>query len=236
MKYIFYLILAIILYFIFVYGRAVLVLRDAKNPHIEHKDAEYGNGSSTIRYIAAGDSTVVGVGASSVEKTYPYKVAEFLGKNHKVIYKNIGVSGARINDVIEKQLPEIIAFDPDVVTISIGGNDIDRLATEEEIMSGFKKIIEELTTKTNAKIYMANLPNFTGARLLPTPYITLIEKRSAPINRAIAQLETDRVKIADVHGRFGSHEDVDAVYSSDWFHPSDEGYEYWVTAFTEKMN
>lgn len=222
----------IVMYFI--HFRYIIFL--APNPVITQVEKEFGSTKNpTLRYIAAGDSSALGVGASTVESTYPYKIAQHLAAKQYVIYKNIGVSGARLKDVREKQLAEIIAFDPDIVTISIGGNDIDRLASKKYVLENFKYILSELTNKTDAQIYIANLPNFTGAKLIPHPYIWMIEYRSAPINEEIFNLESDRVKIANIHDFFGMAIDVPRTYSADYFHPSDYGYDLWTKAFLEKI-
>ncbi len=234
-KYSLYLAVAILSVYLLVYFiRFRYILYLAQNPVIVQVNQELGKGP-LLKYIAAGDSTVQGRGASVVEKTYPYKIAEYLAQDHTVEYKNIGVSGARLRDLKEKQLPTIIAYQPDIITISIGGNDIDRLASKDYVLENLNFIISELNTKTQAKIYIANLPNFTGAQLLPYPYIWLIEKRSAPINRAIIALESDRIKIANVHDFFAAHAKIESTYSADYFHPNDYGYELWTAAFLEKM-
>lgn len=235
MKYFLYSVVAILGAYLLVYFiRFRYILYLAPNPVIVQTDQKLGTGSK-IKYLAAGDSTTLGRGASKVEKTYPYQIAEYLAQKHQVEYKNIGVSGARLREVKEQQLPEIISFQPDIVTISIGGNDIDRLASKDYVLTNLNFIISELTTKTRAKIYLANLPNFTGAQLLPYPYVWLIEQRSEPINQAIALLENDRVKIANVHDFFSDHLKIDSTYSADYFHPNDFGYQLWTKAFVEKM-
>lgn len=235
MKYFLYsmaVILGVYLLVYFIRFRYILYL--APNSVIVQTDRELGSGPK-LKYLAAGDSTVLGRGASTVEKTYPYQIAEYLAQDHKVVYKNIGVSGARLHDLKEKQLPEIIAFQPDIITISIGGNDVDRLASKDYVLTNLNFIISELTTKTQAKIYIANMPNFTGAQLLPHPYVWLIEKRSKPINQAISQLKNKRVTIANVHDFFSDHLDIESTYSADYFHPNDFGYQLWTKAFVEKI-
>lgn len=234
MKYLLYFFIAALGYVVFWYVNFRIVLTQSTNPIIIQTDRSLGKGP-TLKYLAAGDSTAQGTGASIMENTYPFKIAEFLANKNSVEYKNIGVSGARIEDVIAKQLPQIIKYQPDIITISIGGNDIDRLASKEYVLWGFNQIIAELSTKTSAKIYLANLPNFNGAELLPRPYIWLIEKRSGPINQALVSLETERVKIANVHDFFGNETDIASTYSNDQFHPSDIGYKLWTKAFLEKI-
>ncbi len=234
MKYFLTLILIVLVYLGYSFIHFKLVLKKATNPEIIQTVRDLGTGPKLI-YLAAGDSTAQGTGASKVEKTYPYQLAEYLAQSHSVHYRNIGISGAKLQDLIDIQLPQIIEAQPDIITISIGGNDIDRLATEEYVMGKLQEILTELTTKTRATIYLANLPNFKGASLLPAPYLWLVEHRSKPMNEAITKLESDRVKIANVHDFFGNATNKKATYSSDQFHPSDAGYGHWVDAFLVKM-
>jgi lysophospholipase L1-like esterase len=171
-----------------------------------------------------------------VERTYPRLVAAKLAESHHVEYYNMAVSGATTTDVIAEQLEQIVSHNPNVVTISIGANDSTHLVAPKIIVSNYKKIIQELSSRTRAQIYLTNVPNFRGATLLPPPYICLLEYRSQAVNSRLASLETDRVKIVNIHD-FGweSFPDRRITYSADHFHPNDMGYENWAAAFIERM-
>ena len=69
-----------------------------KLPAISQTEKSLGQGPP-LKYIAAGDSTAAGVGASSLEGTYGYKIAEYFSKTNSVDYKNIGVQGYKTSDV-----------------------------------------------------------------------------------------------------------------------------------------
>ncbi len=235
MKYFIGVIILVLVYGLFTYGRIVYIARHSKNPEIKQESSELGQGPP-LRYIAAGDSTAVGIGASSVKDTYPYKVAQTLSANLTVSYSNVAVSGAKTEDVLIKQLPKIIQSSPDVVTISIGANSATHLRSVQSIIADYRNIIAALTEKTHAQIYITNIANFTGARLLPWWYVSLLEYRSKKINSQIGELETDRVKIINIHD-FGwdKYPDRQITYSFDHFHPSDIGYQNWTNAFVEKI-
>ncbi len=204
-------------------------------PAIDQSSKTFGHGPA-LRYIAAGDSTGVGVGASEAENTYPYKVAEFLGQTHTVEYKNIAVKGFRTEDVINKQLETIVAYNPDIITISIGANDATHLASSKKVLDNYKTIIGELEKRTTAKIYITDVANFHGASVLPWFYISLLEFRSSGLNKHILQLEDARVKIVNIHD-FGwsNYPDMSKTYAADHFHPNDIGYENWANAFLDKI-
>lgn len=204
-------------------------------PSIDQSAKILGTGPA-LRYIAAGDSTAVGAGASQTDKTYPYEIFTELSKTHQIFYKNIAVGGYRTADVLEKQVDQIIAYKPDIVTISMGGNDATHLKPADEIISNYKTIIGRLEQGTSAKIYITAIPNFNGATLLPWFFVRLLEFRTKYLNPELLKLGNDRVKIVNIHG-FGDYAlpDHKALFSTDNFHPGDRGYENWTAAFLEKI-
>lgn len=204
---------------------------------IDQSDRTFGAGP-VLKYIAAGDSTGVGYGASSIEGTYTYKIAQFLAEDHTVEYKNISVSGYETEDVLKKQVSQIIAWKPDVVTISMGANDATHLVAAAKILDNYKLIITALEQGTNAKIYITDIPNFDGATILPWPYYVFLEYRSGQVNPQLLALADARVKIVDIHN-FGwssaPYDDRAETYAADHFHPNDLGYQNWANAFLDKM-
>jgi lysophospholipase L1-like esterase len=237
MKYISLLIVLILAYFLFEIGvfwykfKHLPVLEDFK-----HTELTLGQGPS-LRYIAAGDSSAVGMGASSVENCYANKVAAELAKTHLVTYKNIAVTGSTTQDVLDKQIQQIIDFKPNIVTISIGGNDATHMVSGATILEHDKEIIQALVAKTSATIYLTVIPNFHWATVLPWFYRQLIEYKSGKTNPEIMKLETDRVKIVNIHD-FGwsKFPNILLTNAPDSFHPSDLGYENWTDAFLSKIN
>src|SRR5213078_463750 len=81
--------------------------------------------STAVTYVALGDSTVEGVGASSPELNYVSRVHARLGGVYPAArLTNLGVGGATSADVLLRQLTRVIELRPYLVTISIGPNDI----------------------------------------------------------------------------------------------------------------
>ena len=195
----------------------------------------FGSGPP-LRYIAAGDSTAAGVGASNYQTTYPYQIAEYFAKTNTVDYKNIAVPGARTDDVIKKQMQEIVAYNPDVITISIGPNDATHLASNQTIIDNFRIIISSLEKQTHAKIYITDIASFQGAKILPWFYILLLNFRSMQANSKILALQNDRTKIVDIY-TFGwdQYPDRSVTFAKDNFHPNDIGYENWTNAFLDSI-
>jgi lysophospholipase L1-like esterase len=204
-------------------------------PAIDQSDKTLGTGPA-LRYIAAGDSVTVGSGASNADYTYAYGVLKELSKTHTVSYKNIAIVGDKTQDLINKQLGEIIAFQPDIVTISIGGNDATHQVSNEKIITNFKKIIQQIKDNTKAKIYISDVPNFYTGDLLPWFYIELLEHQSSKLNPILLTLSGDRVTIINIHD-FGIYAQPkkQISYAADHFHPNDLGYQNWTNAFLDKI-
>lgn len=235
MKYFLFILLIIALYALFMYGRFYYFVHYSKNPEIIQTDKTLGQGKP-LRYIAAGDSTAVGEGASNVDQTYSVKIAQDFAQDNAVSYKNVAVRGAKTKDVINNQIPKIIEFNPDIVTISIGANDTTHLVPAKEIIENYKTIIAELANKTRAKIYITNIPNFSGANLLPWFYIKYLESNSKKVNTELLKLKTDRVSIINIHDYgWDKFPDISVTYSLDHFHPSDVGYSNWAEAFLSSI-
>jgi acyl-CoA thioesterase I len=189
-----------------------------------------------VRYIAAGDSTALGEGATVVENTYTYRVAQALSEKSTVAYKNVAVRGARTQDIIDNQLKEIIKFNPDVITISVGANDVNHLNNPEKTFENLKIIAQELEKQTKAQIYLTNIPILDKAGLLPYLYRKYLSYQTNKINSLILTLENDRLHIVDIYN-FGwnKYPDIQTTFAKDKFHPNDEGYLNWTHAFLDRM-
>ncbi len=231
MKFILILVLILVAYPAVSYGRLKFVTSQANLPKIVQPEKVIGSGPS-FKYIAAGDSTALGIGASVVEKTYTHRIAEYLGNKFAVEYKNIGVPGAQTHDIINNQLKTIIDYRPDLVTISIGANDITHLKDTGEVLNNYRYIIEQLTKETDAKIYITNVARVDEAKLLPYLYRWYLARELKWLNPRLLELETERVTIIDIH-EYGwyIYSDESITFSADRFHPSDEGYNNWTKAF-----
>jgi hypothetical protein len=97
MKILYILLVLLILYSAFTLIKFKYTLSRANLPAIVHEEQSFGQGVP-LRYIASGDSTSAGVGASATILTYPYRIAQKLSATNQVTYKNIGVSGAKSDD------------------------------------------------------------------------------------------------------------------------------------------
>ncbi|MDQ3610495.1 MAG: SGNH/GDSL hydrolase family protein [Actinomycetota bacterium] len=79
-------------------------------------------------YVALGDSAAQGIGASQPERSYVGRLAEKMRERSgcEVLVVNLSMSGATVRDVVDAQLPRLLAMPvrPDIITVAVGGNDI----------------------------------------------------------------------------------------------------------------
>ncbi len=95
MKIIYIIVFVLAMYSVVSVIRFKYVISQAKLPSIAQQEQTFGQGPN-LRYIASGDSTSAGVGASTTNLTYPYRIAQELSQTNTILYKNVGVSGAKL--------------------------------------------------------------------------------------------------------------------------------------------
>lgn len=212
----------------------VIMLHELSNQRPRYKaywqaQAERKYTNDTLIYIALGDSTAQGIGASRPEKGYVGLLADKLsqasGKDVHVI--NLSSSGAKVNDVLEVQLPllkKITIPEDAVVTVAIGSNDIRSYNQED-----FYKTIDTILAKLPTQTLVADIPYFGGGRvhtgennaLAASSVIYDLTKKYnltfVPLHEATKQSHTIR------------------HFAADFFHPNDRAYKVWSNVFWQTM-
>ncbi len=189
-------------------------------------------------YVSLGDSLTAGVGVDDYTKSYPYLFAQLLAGNASVQLKNFGWPGAKTKDVLAS-LPAAIAAKPDVVTLLVGINDIhDRKMTAAEFEQNYRVILETLTKKTKAKIYVISIPYIGSRTLLLPPFNYYFNYETTKFNAIIRRLAGEyKLPYIDIatptRALFKSDE---SLYSVDEFHPSAAGYKLWSDILYADIN
>lgn len=176
------------------------------------------NGNFT--YVALGDSAAQGLGASKPELGYvgllAKQIAQATGKRVRIV--NLSVSGAQIEDVINKQLPELKNYKPDLLTVEIGANNVTHWNP-----TLFTKQYNQLAQALPPGTIISNIPYFGGRIRRNTQAIVA--------SQIIAQAaDTYHLKLVDLQSYTREHQSI-RNYSWDLFHPSNRGYRNWDAAF-----
>lgn len=183
-----------------------------------------------IKYVAVGDSLTAGVGSDDAKSTFVYQLAQSLSaQSGRVDAVNLGVPGATSRDLITGQLDVAVNEQPDYVTLLIGVNDIHNKVSVVDYRIRLSHILNELLTKTNARIILINLPYLGASDVIPFPLSSALDTRTKQFNKVVEELgRNDRIKLIDLYTPTRQpFIDNSSYYASDYFHPSGEGYLFW---------
>lgn len=170
-------------------------------------------------WVALGDSLTQGIGASSLDQTFVRRVQRRLAAaGHPRAVLNLSVSGARIDDVIDKQIPQIDSLPepPALVTCTVGNNDLIKSLRVKQTTRGLARLFDALPEGT----LVATLPA-TGS--VVASYVNRVIRGEAPLRGH---------RVADVIPHMTGWR---GRIARDGFHPNDAGYEAWTAAFSEAL-
>ena len=97
--------------------------------------------------------------------TLPYRIAEQLSAVFsRVELRNIGVSGATSAEVARDQAPQIAPYAPDLVTLSVGANDIVHFHTPAQYLRNVDRILRAVDAAPGAGPSSSPRPRSTRPR------------------------------------------------------------------------
>lgn len=199
----------------------------------------YSEATSSLKYVALGDSLTAGVGANRYEDSWPYLLAQKLaGENKNIILRAEAVPGYKTVDVISELLEPAIKENPDFLTVLIGVNDIHNQVSATDFRKNYENILNRLIKETKAKIYIINLPYIGSDKLIEPPYNSYFNRQTQEFNEIIKKLASKyQLKYIDLYTasyelfkKSGDH------YSPDLFHPSATGYKIWAGIIYDNIN
>jgi lysophospholipase L1-like esterase len=171
-------------------------------------------------YVVLGDGTGLGIGASSVSKSYVGLLTEKIKQtDRRVKVVNLSSKDADINTVINEQIPKIGNLKPDLVTLTIGMNDLSTGGLDN-FVDDMKILLQLLPPRVS---YISELP-FTlepnKEKIIRSANLKILELAN------IAGVNT--VLLADTL----NHKSYDfTIYDWGLRYPNDKGYAMWANAF-----
>jgi lysophospholipase L1-like esterase len=203
----------------------------ACNLHEKETEAEMMKDTkgAAVIYVALGDSTGVGVGAEHggyVGRLFERIKHERPGSQ----LTNLCVSGATTEDVLRDQTGPALSSSTTLVTLGVGINDAGRGVSVERFARNYEEIIKRVRQRTSAPIVITNLPDVSLAPVVPLYMRDEARRRIELYNERVAEIAA-RYGLRVVDAFSTTHEVIPThpeFFSSDGFHPSDIGYEYWA--------
>lgn len=153
--------------------------------------------------LAFGDSLTFGTGAdNSREESYPAILKRLT--NRTVI--NAGMPGEVSRDGLARLAEELEEYQPDLVILCHGGNDLIRRLNQDELKNNLEQMIN-LIQANGAEVMLIAVPKFNLTLAVPPLYAEVAEKFFIPIELDI---------IPDL--------ERNPKLKSDTIHPNSEGY------------
>lgn len=193
-----------------------------------------------VSFVALGDSVIEGAGVTKIEDTLVYRVADSLVENGYYVHvQNFGQSGAKLQDLMNEQLPKLSSLKPDYIMITVGANDATHFTGLQQYKEDMNKLIDELQQKDPATVLLANSIDVSTAPALPPIYSNLAGQRAKKQNIILDEIlkaKNSKVKVIDLYeaGKL-KLSDNPAFYANDLFHPAVAGYVKWGDLFIQKL-
>lgn len=188
---------------------------------------------SPLRYVALGDSYTIGTATRSPTERWPDQLVARLAAGPAALrlVANLAVNGFTSGDVVDHELPQLAALDPEFVSVLIGVNDVVQAVPEETYQANVAAILEALLARLPSdRVVTVSTPDYTvtpqGAR-----YGEPIERAAGirRVNAVLGELATGRgVAFVDVHDLSLRAADDRSLVAHDGLHPSGAQYASWV--------
>lgn len=147
-----------------------------------------------VRYMALGDSIAAGYKAMPATAGYAYQLylGRAFGNIPEVLFDNASVPGATSSDLLNFQLPQVARFDPNVVSISIGGNDLLALLAAPDPIAALPAVLATFSQNLGGSLTLLCLGMDDGDRvfihnLYEIPEIPLTQQAVPLFNGVLAQ-------------------------------------------------
>jgi acyl-CoA thioesterase-1 len=203
------------------------------------------------RYVAIGASDSVGVGAEApATDAWPRVLARTaLPDDAEVV--NLGISGATVATALERQLPEALRRDADLVTVWLNVNDLVAGVPPPTYERQLGELVHALRADGAPRVLVANtppvdvLPAYVDCRAragclgnaLPEP--PLVQLAVAAYNAAVARVAASAgAEVVDLHAAgVAAHAQgrTRELVAGDGFHPSTAGHRAVAEAFAAAL-
>lgn len=177
-----------------------------------------------LRLLIVGDSSAVGVGTSHQEEALLGHMRKRLSQTNTVYWSVDAKTGATTADTITR-LQESQQQKFDVVSVSLGVNDVTGLVPLSVWLQRFTTLLELIEFKFQADVIcVSGIPKMQYFPLLPQPLRWVVGAQAARYHRALRKLVSNRAGCQFVEMNF--EPDVSQM-SPDGFHPGPKIYAEW---------
>jgi lysophospholipase L1-like esterase len=190
--------------------------------------------SGFSRYVAIGDSQTEGLwdGDDTIGVIgFADRLAALLDARYPgLMYANLAIRGKRVTDVLNDQLPQALAMEPDLVTVCVGMNDVTRPGRTFTIaMADLDDVYQQLAD-SGTTVVTTLFPDV--ARMLPVG--RLIGSRIQQVNDVIrSAADRHGFGLVDLYNAESMNEP--SIWSHDRMHASTRGHILFAEAAAEAL-
>ena len=186
-------------------------------------------------YVALGDSLTAGRddhGPEGARIGWAWRLAGILTARTSVrcALTNLAADGASAGVVLEWQLPSVTGLGPDLVSVTVGMNDIrDPGFTPERFAAEFGLLLDGLAA-TGATVLTCTLPDIAAIMPLPAHLVELARQRMRQASDIIREQAAARgVVCLDAWAMPGAADP--GLFGPDRIHPNGSGHQLMADAF-----
>jgi lysophospholipase L1-like esterase len=187
---------------------------------------DYGRGcGQPLRIAVLGDSTMTGPGLDAAGDVFVARAAHRLPQ--PVRLESHAVGGSRVRDVVEQQLPAVLASPPQVAVVSVGANDAIHGTPTRRFGRDLDRLLMALAA-ARVRTVACGVIDLSVLPRVPRALRPLVAARSASIDRVQARVVRAHALVirAPAEPRVGPHfrDRGEALFAADRFHPNADGH------------
>jgi len=185
--------------------------------------------SPPLRVAVLGDSSVTAPGVDGPNEIWVSLISNRIAETNHVTLRSVAVSGSRAEDLLREQLEPTLEFDPDLVIVSVGANDVIKGVGLKVFERNLDALVAALS-KTGAIVVLSGVGDIGTIPRLKPPLRNVMTRRSARFDR-VHHLVAAR---HDAHVVEHRNDDPTiwysdrALWSPDLFHVSAAGHKRWA--------
>jgi lysophospholipase L1-like esterase len=190
-------------------------------------------------YVAVGDSLTAGRddhGPAGVRIGWARRLAGILSARTEVpcALTNLAADGASVTAVLGRQLPAVAPIGPDLVSVTVGMNDIrDPAFGEERFAADLGRLLDGLTA-TGATVLTCTLPDIAAIMPLPAELVEVARQRMRRASDIIRKQAAGRGAVClDVWAMPGAADP--GLFGPDRIHPNARGHQLMADAFADLL-
>ena len=194
---------------------------------------------SWSNYVALGDSLTAGrddYEPGRAKIGWARRLAEILGTRTAVpcTLTNLAADGADVTAVLEQQLPSVAGFGPDLVSVTVGMNDIREPGfSQDRFGEQFGRLLDGLIL-TGATVLTCTLPDIAVILPLPAGVVGLARQRMRQASDTIREAAAARGALCLDAWSMPAAADPE-LFGPDRIHPNAGGHRLLATACADLL-